>query len=466
VAARGPFVSCAVHVAEAGVGFDIILSNPPWVRSHRWPAAVASLVRRRYRVAKRPGWRFGARLAGAPVAAAAQVDLSMVFLERALELLAPGGVLGILLPAKCLRSLYAGPARRLLLEEAQVLKIADHGLDQHAIFAADAFATSIVARRPVLGRSDADPAEGESDVAVTLTRKRGTPLDFRVARRDLPLFVDDPDAPWLLVPEGARSAFRRMQKVGPPIGLHEDLRVRRGVFTGANAVMLVRDAAPRLGGLAWIRAQGWHGGRDTGQGDPPAADFETYVESRHVRPIVRGADIDAWCFRSPRSVIWTHGDDGRATASCGPRLRRYLERHAEALARRTGARAMAPGAIYRVSADTLANKVAWHDLAPTLRAVALPGRVRSGLGETGPLVPLNTVYFIPFTSPDRAHVLAAILNSTPVRTFARAIAERAKDARFRFFAWTIGALPLPGSWDVGPAAARLLDLSRRAHLAG
>jgi hypothetical protein len=38
------------------------------------------------------------------------------------------------------------------------------------------------------------------------------------------------------------------------------------------------------------------------------------------------------------------------------------------------------------------------------------------------------------------------MNALPLRVFARAAAERAKDAHFRFFAWTVGVLPLPRGW--------------------
>jgi hypothetical protein len=110
--------------------------------------------------------------------------------------------------------------------------------------------------------------------------------------------------------------------------------------------------------------------------------------------------------------------------------------------------------------------VAWQDLADTLKAVAIPALVRGPAGRDVPVVPLNTVYFIPTTSHEEALLLAALLNSLPVRTFARAIAERAKDARFRFFAWTIALLPLPRRWNQGPAAAELLRISRAAHYLG
>ena len=101
-----PFFSFNVHFADAQkAGFDIILCNPPWVRSHNWPKHLGSAVRRRFQVCRDAG----------------QVDLAMVFLERAITLLAPGGILAIILPAKFLRSASAGAARQLLLQHMEIL---------------------------------------------------------------------------------------------------------------------------------------------------------------------------------------------------------------------------------------------------------------------------------------------------------------------------------------------------------
>ena len=80
------------------------------------------------------------------------------------------------------------------------------------------------------------------------------------------------------------------------------------------------------------------------------------------------------------------------------------------------------------------------------------------------VVALNTVYYIPIHDDD-AQLLCAYFNSLPVRTLARAVAERAKDAHFRFFAWTVAALPLPAAWRTFEAA-RLREISRAAHAAG
>jgi hypothetical protein len=137
------------------------------------------------------------------------------------------------------------------------------------------------------------------------------------------------------------------------------------------------------------------------------------------------------------------------------------------LERRSGTRAGgAPGSIFRAGPVTLAPKVAWQDLASDLEAVVIPGLARDGLGGHAPIVPLNTIYFLPIQDQAAAWIMAGILNSLPVRTFARAIAERAKDARFRFFAWTIACLPLPAQWCADPSSDRIRSISEAAHADG
>ncbi|HEX6940755.1 MAG TPA: DNA methyltransferase [Longimicrobiales bacterium] len=547
-----PFFSFDIHFAEAaGRGFDLVLSNPPWVRAHRWPAAVGRLVRSRYAVCRGAGWRRGAQLAGAPGGVAAQVDLSLLFLERSLRLLAPGGTLAMLLPAKALRSLYGAGARRMLLEETSLASIEDYGLDQRAIFRADAFTAAVVARkggagtrvargaeagpeagvgaggggmpdahrdgtsgadrgavsgahqdrtsgadrdaaaaggdcaRPRTPGADPDATAARADrapphapgagpdrwarpdspvVRVSIARRGAEPLRFCIPQCDLPVLPDDPESPWMLAPPDARAALRRMQAAGPPLGAIPGLRIRRGVVTGANDVLIFRHVAPKLGGLAHVRALGYDRARRDGRAVADSRRFQALIEDDALRPLVRGCDLAAWRFRTTDHVCWVHDDRTAAPHAPPPRLARYLERHRDALRARSGERdAIAPGALFRVSTTTLAPKVAWHDLARTLEAAALPARVRGPAGRDVPLIPLNTVYFVPARSDQQALLLAAYLNSLPARTFARAIAERAKDARFRFLAWTIALVPLPRAWDAGPAAARLREISARAH---
>lgn len=471
-----PFFSFGIHFADAVErGFDIVVSNPPWVRVHRWPASLGRLVRARYEVCRRAGWRRGAQLAGAPAGVAAQIDLSLLFLERSLHLLAPGGTLAILLPAKAIRSLYGGGARRLILERTMVVAIEDHALDQRSIFRADAFTMSLVASNP--GRSG-DRAAGRAaresgwsratapGVRVTMIRRGVEPLRFVVDQADLPVVPGDFEAPWLLAPPAARSALRRMQRAGTALGCVPGISVRRGIMTGANDVLIFRRAEPKLGGLARVWAEGYDRARRDGRAAAHVRRFQGLVEADAVRPLVRGGDIGAWTFRSSGYVCWVHDDASAERVPPPPRIARYLARHADALAARSGARGRASGELFRLSPATLGPKVAWHDLAANLNAVALPARVRGLDGRDVPLIPLNTVYFIPTANERDALVLAGIFNSLPVRTFARATAERAKDARFRFLAWTVALIPLPPGWRTGPASDRIARLSANAHRDG
>ncbi len=93
-------------------GFDIVLGNPPYIDAEHMTATPALqrarvYCARRYAVA-RGNW-----------------DLFCVFIERALELVRPGGVHGFIVPNKLLSAEYAREARRLLLARARLLAIRD-----------------------------------------------------------------------------------------------------------------------------------------------------------------------------------------------------------------------------------------------------------------------------------------------------------------------------------------------------
>src|SRR5690606_20830929 len=148
----------------------------------------------------------------------------------------------------------------------------------------DAFAAAVVASRRTARNDTATAA-----VQVTMVRRNVPPLRFAIEQDELPILPDDPDSPWLLAPPAARIALRRMQAAGPPLGTRH--HVRRGVVTGANDVLLNRSAEPKLGGLAWIHAEGYH----RADGEPYDRDrFRALVESSMLRPLVRGADLAAW----------------------------------------------------------------------------------------------------------------------------------------------------------------------------
>lgn len=445
-----PFFSFALHFGpEAAHGsFDLVLSNPPWVRSHRWSRAFAGVARARYRVCEGHAWYPGSR---AGHVAAGQVDLALLFVERGLSLLRPGGVLAMLLPSKAFRSLSAGAARGLVKGESRIVAIEDHALRHRAIFRdADAFAGMLIARATGEAQQAGTDPHG---VRVTLTHRSSAPLRFRTRVDELPLDRFDARSPWLLVPPDVRRALRTMQARGTIVGDDPRLRIRRGAMTGANDALLFARAERKLGDAVVA----WHDGTD----DQSAASSLLHVDD--LCPVVRGAGIRPFRFESSGFVAWCHDDATARPRAASRRLARALAPMRARLHARPGWRPGQPdGVLFRIDSSMLRPRVAWRDIATDLEAVPLPARVHT-LGTERPLVALNTVYFIAVDDDDASLALAALLSALPARVFARAVAERAKDARFRFFAWVVAALPLPKGWTEGGMLSELAELGERAR---
>jgi hypothetical protein len=72
-------------------------------------------------------------------------------------------------------------------------------------------------------------------------------------------------------------------------------------------------------------------------------------------------------------------------------------------------------------------------------------------------VPNQTLYMLDAVSLDEAWVIAAILNSTVAGALLVSVAERAKDAHYRYFGRTVAALPFADArpeWDQRVRGAR------------
>jgi len=111
-----PFFAFESHFADilARGGFDLVAGNPPWVRGERVPAQVRETLATRYATWQPARGRGFAHLP----------DLAVAFVERALELVAPGGAAALLVPAKLASSGYAEPLRRRLVTSTRLERVA------------------------------------------------------------------------------------------------------------------------------------------------------------------------------------------------------------------------------------------------------------------------------------------------------------------------------------------------------
>ncbi len=371
-------------------GFDLVLGNPPWVRAEALGRSEREALKRRYRWF-RSGGRVGRASGFAPLP-----DLSVAFLERSFELARPGGVVGLLLPAKLLTAQYGAVARDGLAR-GTTLSVVANLMDRQKAFDATVYPLALIGARnvpPPMHR-----------IATDLHGQPG-----QVAQQSLGA------GPWAFGAAGAGPASRTAV---PRLG--EQFRIRLGVKTGADDVFL----------------------------DPPGP-----VETALLRPAIRGRDVGAFQYSSPRQLIWAVDRHGHPLTEVPPLARAYFARHASRLKHRADYQAGPAWTVFRTDGGVAKHRVIWADLARRLAAVALT----TSASRTA--VPLNTCYWIGTSSSDESLALAAWLNSEPIRAQAKRHATVAASGYSRFNAELVAGLPLSLTALTDP---RLIELSRAAH---
>jgi hypothetical protein len=408
-AARGavPFFAFEVHHPDAiaAGGFTAVVGNPPWVRAERLPRAVRSTLALRFRWWRGTGGRgFGH-----------QPDLAVAFLERALELVAPGGAVGLLLPGKLASAAYAETARRRLVRDTTLTYVHRVPDREAAGFGAVVYPLALVVRND-------PPADGHR-VSVTLG---GSPT---VTQRALGV-----SGPWVLLGDAERGALDALRGAGPPLrGVAPPML---GVKTGADDV-LVGSILDR-GAARWTIRFG-------------AGDVE--IERGVLRPALRGRDVRAYTAQPTSAVLWPYDPTGVLRGDLPTAAARWVDAHRARLMRRADYRTGPIWTLFRVRAGLAPHRVVWADVARASTAVALTHAAPDA-------VPINTCYVSAAPDDESALVIAATLNSVWVRVLVHATGDEARGGYRRFNARAVGGAPVPVP---GPARRRLAALSRSTH---
>jgi hypothetical protein len=374
-----PWFHYSTHFADviSRGGFDLVAGNPPWVRTEALEPAMRRYLAERFR------WFRGGRRASRGYVH--QPDLSIAFVERALELLAPGGVVGFLLPAKLATTGYAAAAREELVRRTTIAVAADLRQDPRAAFDATVYPMALVAAQEI-------PPE-DHRVRLGLGLYEGS-----VPQRALS------GAPWPLLPGPVRDVMARLQRMVPT--LDDRFTCHLGVKTGLNRVFL----------------------------DPPGD-----IEPGLIRWAVRGRDVRAFAVRPMRRLFWPCDAAGRPFEALPEAAARHVAAHAGDLRRRADHTRGHAWTLFRTRPASALHRVIWADLSRRLEAAPLTGL--RGLQ----LIPLNTCYVLPVREEVLALRLTAWLNSTWCRALAVATADPASGGFARFNARVVGSLPCPPS---------------------
>ena len=133
-----PWFDYRVQFADvfAAGGFDLVIGNPPWLRAEQLPPDLRRRLAGRYR-----WWR------ASGVGYANRPDFAVAFLERSLELAAPGGVVAMLVPAKIATAGYGAATRHGLATTTTLVAAADLTGAPHAVFEATVYPLALIARK-------------------------------------------------------------------------------------------------------------------------------------------------------------------------------------------------------------------------------------------------------------------------------------------------------------------------------
>ena len=341
-------------------------------------------------------------------------DIAIAFLERSLELTAPGGAVGFLLPSKIASAGYGETARRHLVRETTLAYIHRLPDREAARFGATTYPLALVLRneRP-------DP---QHTIRLAFHGKR------KVPQRSL-----GSDGPWILVPDQARNALEHFRSSGRPLG--EVAPPALGVKTGADRIFvgtIIRQHAD----LALVRL----------------GDREVELEREVLRPALRGRDVRAFTARPARVVIWGYDAAGALRSFLPHRVARYIQGQRPILKRRSDYRGGPVWTLFRTKTALSDHRVVWADIARHPRAVALE---EIALTDA---VPLNTCYVAPTQDSQTALVIAAVLNSTWASAFVAATADEARGRYRRINAGVTSRIPFP---PAGAAHEQLAELSAR-----
>ena len=196
-------------------GFDVIVGNPPYIRIQTLPKDDAAWYGDHYQ------------------AASGSYDIYVLFVERALQLLRPGGVFGMILPNKFFQVDYGRELRKLLSQQKAVSRVVDF---EHAQVFEDATTyTCLLFLRK-------EPSEKVFYVAAGDWLNAEIEQPAVLSDSLLEVHVDSrwlTDEPWIFISDLQVQIKHKLVSRGVPL-LDLPAKMSRGSSTGNDKVFMLK----------------------------------------------------------------------------------------------------------------------------------------------------------------------------------------------------------------------------------
>jgi len=259
---------------------DYVFGNPPWVRIHRVAQNIVKMLRENYAYYGKDSV-YNPKFKKTKTPFKEQHDYSVAFVERGLQFLREGGVIGYVITSKVLKAMYAGRMREDIVSNYKVLKLVDYSLLPRPLF-------QDAVNYPLIIAVKKEKPEDTHVVEVTVYNTVGDSKTFKLPQNELPLDQSNRKSPWALAPLKVVKALRKVNMAALRLG--DVYEVYMGVKTSADEIY-VGKLAGCSSGLA---------GLVLGNGQ------EVDVEVDLLHPFVRGRGVDPFSYEFDEYIVFTH----------------------------------------------------------------------------------------------------------------------------------------------------------------
>lgn len=381
--------------AARGAGFDIVLANPPYVNSGELLRSVGKDYK-------------DALVKAFPSTASGTADLLVYFMDRAVELLRPGGHFAFITSNKWLKAAYGQKLRGHLAVRTEMHHLIDFG-DLPVFQGTIAYPLITISTK----RHDGDRTESVcrfTSVPSLDAPYPDLPTLIRDAGGELPTGSIAVSGSWNLRIGEAAIRLEMMRRRSIPLGEAVNCKIAKGVSTGLNQAFLVslQEAKALI------------------ENDPDSKEL--------LKPVLLGKDIQKWCCArsAGKYVIYTTSttqlDEYPAVLAHLSRFRCDLENRNEAKL----------GRYPWFAHERPRPETARLSAQPKIICPDIAADTRFALDTSGAL-PLNTAYVI---GSDSLFILG-VLNSRAVFEWYRSTSATIMNGYLRFIDQYLSNIPIP-----------------------
>ena len=415
-------------------GFDVVVTNPPYVRIQNLGAAEAEYFAGHFKA----DWNY---------------DIYTVFVQQAWELLREGGVAGFILPNKFLNANYGASLRTFLADRGAVLRLMDFR-DFQVFEDATTYTCLLFLRK---GRTKKRFDFGSLRAGSNPAAIRSLSDDqFSLSEVEAP---KEPAKPWTLVPAESRGLFEKLDSVPRRLGSMCE-EIFQGIVTGADPAYVVRIETK---GQATLSVNNLADGRG----------FQ--LDAELIKKLLKGKELRRWGVDwNDLGIVYPYDlTDAKAPLfplevlqSRWPRVFEYFQQYERVLKDREEGR-------FQASKD-------WHQFGrrqniekfgrPKLMIQVLASRNSFSLDDSGEYYFVGGGnaggYGIQLKDNSKENLLyvLGVLNSRPVEFYHHLISTPFRGGFFSYGRRFLEPLPIPeGTADSRAAIAKLARELTEAH---